>query len=187
MSKKYYTGIGSRSTPKEILKLMRKIAYKMAIEGYILRSGGAEGADTAFADGWGDAYSEDLNSDGISSRKAEIYLPWNGFNAQYSTQEGRMVLDYSKAANIVKDIHPTWERLNQAAQTLHSRNAHQVLGKDLQTPSKLVIFWAPEVNKSIKGGTATAVKLARKHNIPVFNLADDEVYNRLQNFVKEKE
>ena len=45
---KYYTGIGSRETPKDIMQLMSKLAYKLASEGYILRSGAAQGADTAF-------------------------------------------------------------------------------------------------------------------------------------------
>lgn len=45
---KYYTGIGSRQTPKDILKLMEDIAFKLAQKGYILRSGAAGGADTAW-------------------------------------------------------------------------------------------------------------------------------------------
>ena len=40
-----YTLIGSRETPPEILTLMTKFAYKAALQGYKVRSGGAGGAD----------------------------------------------------------------------------------------------------------------------------------------------
>ena len=68
---KYYTGVGSRETPKDVLDLMEKIAYKLSKKGWILRSGGAEGADSAFFQGC-EKYS--------STPIAEIYIPWNGFN-----------------------------------------------------------------------------------------------------------
>src|SRR4051794_35199053 len=48
---KIYTGIGSRQTPAEVLALMTRIAQALDAEGYILRSGEAAGADTAFAQG----------------------------------------------------------------------------------------------------------------------------------------
>ena len=43
-----YAGIGSRETPKEILKEMTKIGQELESKGYTLRSGGAIGADKAF-------------------------------------------------------------------------------------------------------------------------------------------
>lgn len=48
---KIYAGIGSRKTPKKILEQMRNISSFLAKEGYTLRSGGADGADSAFEDG----------------------------------------------------------------------------------------------------------------------------------------
>jgi predicted Rossmann fold nucleotide-binding protein DprA/Smf involved in DNA uptake len=45
---KIFTGIGSRKTPPEILAQIEKIAEIAAASGWTLRSGGAEGADTAF-------------------------------------------------------------------------------------------------------------------------------------------
>jgi predicted Rossmann fold nucleotide-binding protein DprA/Smf involved in DNA uptake len=62
---KYYAGVGSRQTPENILHLMTRIAMRMAELGWVLRSGGAKGADYAFEKGAGD--------------KKEIYLPWRGF------------------------------------------------------------------------------------------------------------
>lgn len=73
---RYYTGIGSRGTPSEILEIMTDIARFLAETGYTLRSGGASGADTAFESGV-------LHID-----KKEIYLPWSGFNGNTSPRFG---------------------------------------------------------------------------------------------------
>lgn len=40
---KYYAGIGSRSTPKDILKLFESLGRYLATCNFILRSGGADG------------------------------------------------------------------------------------------------------------------------------------------------
>jgi hypothetical protein len=61
-----YAGIGSRQTPDHVLAAITAVAKVLAERGYILRSGGAEGADTAFEKGAGKA--------------TEIFLPWRGFN-----------------------------------------------------------------------------------------------------------
>ena len=44
---KIYTGIGSRETPEEVLKDMKKLGYILAENGWSLRSGHAPGADQA--------------------------------------------------------------------------------------------------------------------------------------------
>lgn len=46
-----YAGIGSRKTPKNVLDFMFEIGKELALLGYVLRSGGAEGADSAFEKG----------------------------------------------------------------------------------------------------------------------------------------
>ena len=48
----------------------------------------------------------------------------------------------------------------------------------MDLPVDFVLFWAPEEDGKIQGGTATAVNLARKMEIPVFNLADDWTEHR---------
>jgi predicted Rossmann fold nucleotide-binding protein DprA/Smf involved in DNA uptake len=65
----YYSGIGSRRTPENIQELMVKLGHYLAGRGWVLRSGGAEGADTAFEKG----------CDQVHGRK-EIFLPWKGYN-----------------------------------------------------------------------------------------------------------
>lgn len=146
---KYYAGIGSRLTPPETLKIMTQIAVNLENKQYTLRSGGAEGADQAFAKG--------------ASTK-EI-LTWRD-----STPE---------AEEIASEIHPAWHNCNLNARAQHGRNVMQVLGKDLKHPVEFVICWT--LGGSDLGGTRTAIVLARKLGIAVFNLFDP---NKITEIIK---
>lgn len=151
---KYYTGIGSRKTPQDVLDEMRTIAFILQENGYWLRSGGAPGADTAFEEGAGD--------------QKEIFLPWNKFNDRTDgLVMGRNRVARDIAKTVIDPDH--WYNLSPAAEKLHTRNVPQVLGKDLKTPSEFVVCYTEK--GLIKGGTATALKLAQKANIEIFNLA----------------
>src|SRR3954463_2152457 len=153
---KIYTGIGSRQTPPEILTLMTRIARTLDAQGYVLRSGGATGADTAFAQG---------------ATRREIYLPWSGFTG---APNGILVhgAAWAQAEGLARALHPAWSRLSPGVRRLHTRSVFQVLGATLDPPSQFVLFWAPEVDGAVQGGTRTAVILARQHGIPCFNLGD---------------
>ena len=151
----FYAGIGSRQTPPEVLSLMTQIAQGLANFGYTLRSGGADGADTAFERGAGDA--------------AEIYLPWTYFNGR---REGVFVHATPEAEALARRIHPSWGRLSLGARKLHIRNCYQVLGADLKTPSAFVVCWTP--NGSGSGGTGQAIRLAREKGIPVYDIGSQD-------------
>lgn len=62
------------------------------------------------------------------------------------------------------------------------RNIFQVLGKDLDTPSDFVVFWAKPIGNSgkVSGGTNTAVALALQESIPVFNMYNDPTLKALR-------
>jgi len=159
----FYTGIGSRETPKYILLQMREIAKVQAKFGYSLRSGAAPGADSWFEDG----------QKSIAGASAEIYLPWRGFenrpcNETYIHLGTLPKSIVEKAEEMVEDVHPAWGRLSQGAKKLHTRNVFQVLGKDLESPSQVVICWTEGGIE--KGGTRTAIKIAEEREIPVWNL-----------------
>lgn len=161
---KYYSGIGARSSPLDICKLMANYAEYLVSIGYILRSGGASGADNAFETG----------CDAGNGRK-EIYLPWPEYNGNKSTFYDIPPYAYQLAA----EIHPVWNKLKFSVKNLHARNCQILLGKDLKTPSEFVVCWTP--GGKICGGTATAINLALKNNIPVYNLAiklDKEILDR---------
>lgn len=148
----YYAGIGSRETPEDILALMSNIAAKLENEKYILRSGGADGADSAFEKGVG------------NPKNKEIYLPWKGF-------EGSTSLLYTicdKAYQIAEIYHPNWKSLSEGSKKLHARNAYQVLGKSLDKPVSFVICWTPHGEGG--GGTGQAIRIAKAYDIPIFDL-----------------
>lgn len=152
----YYTGVGSRNTPQTIGLQMQAIAKQLAAAGYILRSGGASGADSFFESG--------LDPDNFR----EIYLPWANFNNNLSP----LFKVCNKAMQIAEGVHPNWKRLSNGGKKLHARNVYQVLGRDLKTPSKFLVCWTP--NGEAVGGTRTAIKIAEAHNVPVCNLAVDD-------------
>ena len=168
----YYTGVGSRETPKDIQITMRKLGMRLNREGYVLRSGAADGADSFFEAG----------CDDVNPERKQIFLPWSRFNNRTANEIG-VFADYpavinSQAQAIAKEIHPAWDKLSQGAQKLHTRNVYQVLGPTLNQPSRFLLYWAQIDNKGqVKGGTRTAVELAKKHNVPVFNLGDVEEYD----------
>jgi hypothetical protein len=158
---KYYTGVGSRRTPANILAMMTRLAQAFAHHGYTLRSGGAQGADSAFAAG--------------ALNKADIYL------ASDCTPE---------SMEIAKRFHPAWDRCSAFARSLHGRNTLQVLGNDLKTPSEFLICWTPDgcvshATRSIEtGGTGTAISIAEAYGVTVNNLARPEHFAHWDNYLK---
>lgn len=168
----YYTGIGSRNTPPDIGVIMRNIASKLYKDGFMLRSGGANGADTFFEEGvWSNIPTAMAGSAGYCS---EIYIPWDNFNKR-NEESGYIIpstfSNFHEALEIAESVHPCWTKCSQGAKLLHARNVYQVLGADLKTPSDFLICWAEEdINGNIKGGTRTAVELAHRNKIPVYNM-----------------
>lgn len=156
----FYTGVGSRKTPPEILLIMEHISRALYKTGFVLRSGGAVGADLAFEAGAG-------------TRKS-IYL------AKHCTNE---------ACAIAKKYHPVWDRLPLFSQKLHGRNAFQVLGGCLDEPSKFLVCWTPDgctchAERTIAtGGTGTAISIASENGVPVFNLQRADHLQRIVNFI----
>jgi len=155
--KKYYAGIGSRKTPESILRLMSSIAEYLSNQGYILRSGGAEGADKAFEQG--------------CKGDKEIFIPWNGFN-----NLSQLYPLTKECFELASQFHPVWDKLSQGAKKLHARNCQQILGKDLNNPVDFVICWTK--NGKEVGGTAQAIRVAKSKKIRIFNLGilEDKSY-----------
>jgi len=178
--KVYYSGIGSHNTPEEILNLMEELAYLLAKEKYVLRSGGSQGADTAFEAGADRA-----------NRDFEIYLPWKNFR----NREGKNYIvspkldNYNKAVEIAKNNHPGFEHLTQKSKKLIIRDTYQVLGKNLNCLSEFVICWTADGcitdrdRSNITGGTGQAISIASKRNIPIFNLKLREHKRKIKEWV----
>ena len=155
-----YTGVGSREVPFDTYQLIVRIATELNELGYTLRSGGANGCDSAFEAG------------GLSN--SEIFIPWVGFNHRSGTQYIVPNLKREEAVKITIEVigKSHWNNLSEGAKKLHTRNAYQVLGKDLNSPSRFLVCYTKE-GKTV-GGTATAIKLAEKFKVPVYNLGTED-------------
>ena len=156
MSTLTYAGIGARATPPSILTAMTVIAGWLARKGWHLHSGGATGADSAFADG-------------APAGQRTLHLPWAGYNG--CAGPDCRVLSPSELEScmaIAARLHPAWERCSPAVRKLHARNA-AILGAGLGRPVAAVVAWTP--GGTITGGTGMAIRIAIEARIPVLNLA----------------
>lgn len=173
MSYLAYTGIGSRRAPPEMCAWATKFAAFMGEYHWILRSGAAPGMDEAF-------------ERGAPHDRAEIFLPWSGFQSRFRSP---FTGPSRSAYEIAATVHPAWSKLGGGARSLHARNVHQVLGPNLDSPSQFVVCWTPdgcetEAERTKEtGGTATAIVLAARHGIPVYNMARIGSFERLQEYL----
>jgi len=155
----YYAGVGSRQTPEHILQLMNEVARYLESEGWILRSGAAEGADSAF-------------EEGIHDEAKEIYLPWAGYNNSGSRLNPKEYPFTQMEQDFTAWFHPAWKRCSPSARLLHQRNTRIVLGLEAihgpkVKPSEFLIAWT--VKGIPTGGTGQALRIAKYHDIPIFN------------------
>lgn len=154
--KKLYAGIGSRRrTPGFIHDMMSSVASRLETKDYILRSGGAQGADKAFEAGL------------IYDENKEIFRP------KHATPE---------AIELASNYHPFWDNCDTATRKLHGRNSMIILGPNLNEPVKFVICYTPDGKAS--GGTGVGIRIAEANAIPVFNLFHESVRDRMYNFLE---
>lgn len=138
-----YAGIGSRITPQSVLFDMTILAKWLSKEGFILRSGKAKGADTAFEKG---------------IDPSRHHLDCEIFTYKDATEE---------AIKHASKYHPAWNNCNDYIKQLHGRNSMIMLGENLDNPVKFVVCYT-EKAKEI-GGTGQSIRIANDLNIPVFN------------------
>lgn len=165
-----YAGIGSRKTPQDIMEQMTAWARYLDGRGWLLRSGGAAGADTAFAVG--------------STHKVIFDVPFFERSPQDIQQQ---------AMRLAAFRHPAWGACGDYAKKLHARNGFQILGVNLRSPVDLVICWTPDGAQGkrdtsvVTGGAGQAIRIAALYDIPVINLKRDGWYDRLLRLVEEIE
>ena len=156
MSTLAYAGIGARKTPAPVLAVMRRMAWYLASKGWHLNTGGADGADQAFAEG--------------SPVLRTVFLPWPGFNGwrgpgcvSFGDKALAKLLPFAAAH------HDAWERCSPAVRKLHARNVAVIGGAGVTEPVRAVVCWTK--GGRVTGGTGLAIRLAEAAGIPVFNLA----------------
>ena len=152
-----YAGIGARATPRAVLADMEKMAGWLARIGWHLSSGGADGADSAFAAG-------------APAEQRTIWLPWRGYKGHRGP--GCRVLsaaELSACMEIAASLHPAWERCSPAVHKLHARNvAILLMGERLDRPVDACVAWSER--GAAVGGTGMGIRIAEAHGIPVLNL-----------------
>lgn len=173
-----YAGIGSRRTPKADQRLMMLCSALLCVRGWELRTGGAEGADTAFLTGLQFAPAR-------PGPRVKLFLPWPGFNKHnQATLEHPTPEAYEIAAN----YHPAWQFLTRPVKALLARNVHQVLGENLDDPVLMVVCWTPDGTLDGKGrdsgGTGMALRVAAGEapNAMIFNIQRPDHRERIERF-----
>ena len=148
MTKLIYAGIGSRATPDSALRDMTVMAGWLARTGWHLASGGADGADTAFAGG-------------APAGQRTLYLPWPGYNG-HAGPDCRTLSRSALSAcmEIAARLHPAWHRCSPGARKLHARNAAILLSSGLDRPVDAVIAWTRDA--AITGGTGMGLRHASR-------------------------
>ena len=166
------TGVGNCRITEEGIRRIKEVSEYFNKLGYTLRSGGAEGADSAF--------------ESVFDKK-EIYLPWKNFNNNDSQYYNLSNEVYALAAT----VHPYFYRMRFGAKKLHSRNCYQVLGYNLDRPSDVLVCWTRdgaynEESSSVEhtGGTRTAIVLADRYKVPIYNLNIDTHYDSLLKWLR---
>ncbi|MDE0406785.1 MAG: NADAR domain-containing protein [Alphaproteobacteria bacterium] len=164
-----WAGIGARETPDAVLADMTALARRMADAGHHLASGGARGADAAFAAG-------------TPEGQRTQWLPWEGFN-ELAGPDCRALSDESmrKCMAVAERLHPTWDKCSPGVRKLHARNVAVLLGPDLDRPVDAVVCWTE--GGRTRGGTGMGLLVAREWKIPVINLATgsaQSAWERLQ-------
>ena len=186
--------IGSRQLEQkqeyfEDIKLCYNVCMRLAQLGITFTSGLCELGMDGIAQ---KAYSKAVDLGLAKESQFEVYVA-DQYNIRRSTLPRKHLAIVrnkdliSETERIASEVHPAWDRCNEWTRGMHSRNCHQILGYDLQSPVDAVICWTPD--GAVVGGTATAIKLSMKYNIPVFNLGVSDkksVLNDIKNFLESR-
>lgn len=185
----YITIVGSRTIPDTHAQMLSDIGCIQTSRRYCIRSGGAAGSDEA-------GHQGALRSPIFNEVGVEIYLPWNGMKRDdlptlfHDPSKGifdaSRFPNFEEAERISLRARGSWVGLKQGGIKLHTRNAYQPLGIDLNTPSNAVVLYAEPIGKGkgVKGGTNTAYQIAASRMIRIINIYKDEDYRLMEAFIQ---
>jgi hypothetical protein len=158
--------------PPHALKQIVNAATRLARDGWTLRTGFSPGADQAF-------YTGALAGRG----RVELYLPCPAFEsaARRPAEEGDVLVlrePSDAACALAARFHPRWSELSTGERRLRARDAHEVLGRDLEAPATLVVCWTEDGSLDSSGprvgGSGQALRIAHDFAVPVLNLSRPE-------------
>lgn len=149
------------------------------------RSGLAEGSDLSSFYGF-------KNADNYIAKNASNYVVgerW--FHTEIADGTIKPLSMFSdellnSATELALEARGSFHGLTPYSEKLHIRNAFQVLGDDLQSPTDLIILCAQPFKNKVMGGTNTAFSIAKKYNIPHLNIFLKEDYAIARRFIMER-
>lgn len=165
----WIAAVGSRTLPPGALAVCTRLGAALARRGLTLVTGGAPGADQAFARGIA----------AVDARRLWLVLPWEGFEEatlRAWIQAGARVTvatldDPRSAASLA--AHPARDRLTPAAQRLLARDGW-ILEPDPGHPVRGVLAWPAGPS----GGTRHTMALATARGLPMADLSNPVVRAR---------
>lgn len=161
---------GNETPPPVVLQTLQRLVPELEKRGYVIRSGGMKGMENAV---------EEL------SRNIELHLPWKGFDGK----ESKFTYTSEEAKEFAKRYHPAWDQAKPVVQTFCAKNVRLMLGKDLKSPTQILIIWSEDGveharERTAKTGlTGVAVALASELRIPTFNLQRPDAEQRLMQYL----
>ncbi len=175
---KIYAGIGSRDIDSETEVLITQIGVALANEGWALYSGGADGSDFAFEKG----------CDKVNGSK-KIFLPWKGFGHKWNRppSSSDIIKPTPEAIEMAKNLAKEYpdEKTSMSPDWywfLLGRNMHQILGRKLEKPVNNVICYTK--NGEDVGGTRWALRIARKHEVKIYNIGNPKTREKFERWLK---
>ena len=174
--------VGSRDLAlpkyKKEAETFYKVCKRFAELGITMHSGGALGADYIAEL----AYAAAIKEGKANPSQVVIFTPWKGFQANRGANNvlvhlHRIAPVTPQHTELVRQVHPAFDRLTRPMLLLHSRNCNQILGDNFKSPVDMVVCWTSD--GTTKGGTATAIRLAEMYNIKVVNLGGSGLQEKL--------
>jgi len=180
--------VGSREAPEEALAMARGLGRALTDRSIAVSSGDADGMDLA-------GYEGALTSPSFDLVGARIFLAKHCVHYQtrpprYADEriffDASQFYNWEEAQQYAFEARGSFERLGPYGIALHTRNAYQILLDDLKSPVGSVVYWARPIGKKgqVKGGTNTAVQIARRFNVPQVNLYTDEGMRKIESYIE---
>lgn len=184
--------IGSRRSSAKVNKMCFLIGFLVAQAGYRGRSGGAPGPDTSFEMGML-AYQSlkakypDMPGS-LASNFLDVYLPSYRFANRKADGNRYLFLknQLEQSQEIASQFHQGWGNMSQYVRQLMARNAHQVLGRQLDEADKVVktLCYTPDgASKNITsdtGGTGQALRMCNHYGVPIDNIGNPRVWAKYE-------
>jgi hypothetical protein len=154
-----YAGIGSRALTQDEWNFCYNTGVYLANLGWMLKTGAADGADKAFAEGA-------LHAGG----KVTLCLPWWSYNKEWvQAAKNKGALTHTlknsdtDAFQSVEKHHPCPSILTRGPRALHARNFLII------QETKMVLAWPKPKGQNL-GGTGQGIRIAEDMGIEVIRL-----------------